>query len=66
MDIRDHPWFKIINVERLLKRRWPAPWVPDIKNGMDASHFESYAHLEAKRNKDPVLKPDEQDLFKDF
>jgi protein kinase A len=66
LDCRDHPWFSIVNVDRLVKRAWPAPWVPNIKSALDASHFESYEDVEKKRNKDPALSKEDQELFKDF
>ena len=66
MDIRDHPWFAIVNVDKLLKRQWPAPWVPKIKNALDASHFDSYEHLEKDHTKPPSLTQDEQDMFANF
>ncbi|CAB9498224.1 MAP kinase-activated protein kinase 2 (Fragment) [Seminavis robusta] len=66
MDIRDHPWFEIIDVDKLLRRKWPAPWVPRIRNALDSSHFDSYEHLEKDSKKDPSLTASEQALFKDF
>jgi CRP-like cAMP-binding protein len=67
MDIRDHSWFAIIDVEKLLKRKIPAPWIPKIKDPLDASHFDSYRHVE---NEPPSnkshLSSHQQELFKDF
>jgi len=65
MDIRDHPWFEIIDVDKLLKREWPTPWVPKIRNALDASHFDSYEHME-KDSKDPKLSEEEHALFANF
>ena len=66
VDIRDHPWFEIISTDKLLKREWPTPWTPKIRNALDASHFDSYEHLEKENKKDPTLTSSEQALFKDF
>mmetsp|Transcript_16615 Transcript_16615/g.24094 ORF Transcript_16615/g.24094 Transcript_16615/m.24094 type:complete len:801 (+) Transcript_16615:84-2486(+) len=67
MDIRDHAWFNVIDVDKLLRKKIPAPWVPRIKDPLDASHFDSYRHVE---NEPPSNKPhltaSQQSLFKDF
>ena len=67
MDIRDHPWIGVIETEKLLLKKIPAPWVPNIKDPLDASHFDSYRHIE---NEPPSNKPHltshQQDLFRDF
>lgn len=67
MDIRDHAWFSMISTEKLLQKQIPAPWVPQIKDPLDASHFDSYKHVENEgpSNK-PALSSGQQDLFKDF
>merc|ERR1712194_534656 len=67
MDIRDHAWFGAISTEKLLKKEIPAVWIPQIKDALDASHFDSYKQLENEvpSNK-PGLSPGQQDLFRDF
>ena len=67
MDVRDHMWFSIIDVDKLLKKEIPPPWIPKIKDPLDATHFDSYRHLEneAPSNK-PQLSPAQQAMFKDF
>jgi len=67
MDVRDHMWFSIIDVDKLLKKQIPPPWIPRIKDPLDATHFDSYRHLENEppSNK-PLLSPAQQQLFKDF
>lgn len=66
-DIRDHKWFHIINTQKLLNRQIPPPWIPRLKDPLDATHFDSYAHLE---NEPPPNYPppskEQQLLFKDF
>jgi len=67
MDVRDHYWFNVIDVDKLLRKKIPAPWVPKIKDALDASHFDSYRHVE---NEPPSNKPNiteqQQQLFEDF
>mmetsp|Transcript_38815 Transcript_38815/g.83622 ORF Transcript_38815/g.83622 Transcript_38815/m.83622 type:complete len:802 (-) Transcript_38815:378-2783(-) len=67
MDIRDHAWFGVITTEKLLRKQIPAPWIPQIKDPLDASHFDSYRHVENEvpSNK-PSLSSGQQDLFRDF
>jgi CRP-like cAMP-binding protein/tRNA A-37 threonylcarbamoyl transferase component Bud32 len=67
MDVRDHMWFSIIDVDKLLRKQIPPPWIPRIKDPLDATHFDSYRHLENEppSNK-PPLTPAQQAQFKDF
>jgi CRP-like cAMP-binding protein len=66
-DIRDHEWFAEIDTDELLKKKIPAPWVPDIKDPLDSSHFDSYKHMEGEKpSNKPALTAKQQDLFKDF
>ena len=67
MDVRDHYWFNVIDVEKLLVKHIPAPWVPKIKDPLDASHFDSYRHMENEppSNK-PHLSATQQAMFTDF
>ncbi len=67
MDIRDHPWFAVIDTERLLTKRIPAPWVPKIRDPLDTSHFDSYRHVENEPAAGKShLSQHQQDLFRDF
>jgi len=67
MDVRDHYWFNVIDVDKLLRKKIPAPWVPRIRDALDASHFDSYRHVE---NEPPSNKPNiteqQQELFAEF
>jgi protein kinase A len=66
-DVRDHMWFNIIDVDRLLRKQIPPPWTPRIKDPLDATHFDSYRHLENEPpSTKPPLSPSQQLLFKDF
>ena len=67
MDVRDHMWFSIIDVDKLLKKQIPPPWIPRIKDPLDATHFDSYRHLENEPPSNrPALSPAQQAMFKDF
>lgn len=67
MDIRDHSWLSFIDVDKLLKKKIPAPWIPQIRDPLDVSNFDSYKHVE---NEQPStrghLSGQQQDLFRDF
>eukprot|EP00559_Dactyliosolen_fragilissimus_P008241 CAMPEP_0184858102 /NCGR_PEP_ID=MMETSP0580-20130426/3209_1 /TAXON_ID=1118495 /ORGANISM="Dactyliosolen fragilissimus" /LENGTH=807 /DNA_ID=CAMNT_0027354045 /DNA_START=336 /DNA_END=2759 /DNA_ORIENTATION=+ len=67
VDIRNHPWFAVIDFDKLLNKQIPTPWVPQIKNSTDASNFDSYKHVENEppSNK-PHLSSHQQELFRDF
>lgn len=67
MDVRDHMWFSIIDVDKLLRKQIPPPWIPRIKDPLDATHFDSYRHLENEPPSNrPPLSAAQQAMFKDF
>jgi protein kinase A len=67
MDIRDHPWFAVIDTEKLLSKKIPAPWVPKIRDPLDTSHFDSYRHVENEPSGGKShLTAHQQELFRDF
>jgi len=67
MDVRDHPWLAPIDADKLLKRTIDAPWVPQLKDKLDASHFDSYRHVENEPpSKKAHLTAHQQELFSDF
>lgn len=67
MDIRDHAWFSVIDTDKLLRKKIPAPWIPQIKDPLDASHFDSYRHVENEApSSKPHLSSHQQELFRDF
>jgi serine/threonine protein kinase len=43
VDVQKHPWFKEMDLVKLLKREIEAPWKPTIKDALDASNFEDYS-----------------------
>ena len=67
MDICDHSWFTVIDIQKLVKRRIPAPWIPKRRNLLDASNYESYRHFENESMAlQPCLTKSHQDLFTEF
>lgn len=67
-DIKEHPFMKDINFGKLGKRLLKAPWVPRLRDPLDASCFESWDHLDDKETTGnyKALSSKEQDIFKDF
>uniref|UniRef100_A0A7S1ZND8 cGMP-dependent protein kinase n=1 Tax=Ditylum brightwellii TaxID=49249 RepID=A0A7S1ZND8_9STRA len=65
-DIKNHPYFEnIFKNNDLVRKKIKAPWLPQIKNALDASNFETY------RNDDhqylgKKLTTSEQSLFEEF
>eukprot|EP00956_Cyclotella_meneghiniana_P037142 scaffold134820_cov57-Cyclotella_meneghiniana.AAC.8 len=45
-DIKDHPFLEEVNFGKLGKRLATAPWVPQLRDPLDASCFESWDHLD--------------------
>eukprot|EP00816_Leptocylindrus_hargravesii_P004137 CAMPEP_0196805352 /NCGR_PEP_ID=MMETSP1362-20130617/5125_1 /TAXON_ID=163516 /ORGANISM="Leptocylindrus danicus, Strain CCMP1856" /LENGTH=795 /DNA_ID=CAMNT_0042178231 /DNA_START=318 /DNA_END=2705 /DNA_ORIENTATION=- len=66
-DVRDHVWFQRLETAKLLEKEIKAPWVPAIKDPLDASHFDSYRHVENEPvQQKPHLSQHQQDLFQGF
>jgi len=67
-DIKDHPFMEDINWGKLGKRMMKAPWVPQLRDPLDASCFESWDHLDDKETTGDYkqLSKKEQDIFVDF
>ncbi|KAL7548944.1 hypothetical protein ACHAWF_012208 [Thalassiosira exigua] len=67
-DIKDHPFMDEINFGKLGKRLMKAPWVPVLRDPLDASCFESWDHLDDKETTGEYkqLSEKEQKIFRDF
>ena len=68
-DVRDHSWFGPINLRsnHLLREEIRPPWVPEIGDTLDSSHFDSYGDLEGEATPSPsLLSSHQKDLFQDF
>mmetsp|Transcript_2053 Transcript_2053/g.4104 ORF Transcript_2053/g.4104 Transcript_2053/m.4104 type:complete len:129 (-) Transcript_2053:194-580(-) len=67
IDVREHGFFQGINSEKLLAKKIQAPWVPSLRDPLDASHFDSYKHIEQEQQtKRAILSSKQQELFVGF
>ena len=46
LDVMSHPWFDPINFKKLRKMEIASPWVPEVKDALDASNFAEYDESE--------------------
>jgi len=66
-DIIGHAFFQDINIDALRKKEVAAPFVPKIRNPLDASNFEDWSHLEDKTTqKFPSLPREKEEIFEKF
>ena len=66
-DIFKQPWFSSLDLKKLRRRELTAPWVPKIKNPLDASNFADVKNVEDKMKHDgPSLTPKQQKIFDSF
>lgn len=66
LDVKEHPWFNALDFEKLNNHEVKAPWVPKIKNPLDASHYEDFSKEEREREPKYQLGPKEQAMFEGF
>ena len=45
-EIKEHPWFKDMDLNNIRRRLVTAPWVPKLKGAFDTSCFEDWSHLQ--------------------
>ncbi len=66
-DLFNDPWFSAIDFAALRRKEVHAPWIPNIKDPLDRSQFDSWNHIRVKNKHDyPQLPAKAQALFKDF
>jgi serine/threonine protein kinase len=66
-EIYAHPWFKGINFGKLRQKEIEAPWIPEVKNTLDVTNFESWDHLEDKtKSNESLISAVQQKIFKSF
>lgn len=65
-DIKDHAWFDEIDFKKLVRKELAGPWVPEMKDPFDASHFDDYRDSERDHGRHHKLSREEQELFRDF
>lgn len=68
LDVKRHPWYRHsgIKFKRVLRKQAIAPWIPDIKNPLDASNFDDMSEFERERDSYPHLSIDQHEVFKGF
>mmetsp|Transcript_41067 Transcript_41067/g.30208 ORF Transcript_41067/g.30208 Transcript_41067/m.30208 type:complete len:82 (+) Transcript_41067:1412-1657(+) len=60
-DVISHPWFKAINIEHLLAKKIPAPYMPKLKSLDDISNFdEKFQQLEVMES---IIEPQKVQLI---
>ncbi|GAX28827.1 cGMP-dependent protein kinase 1 [Fistulifera solaris] len=66
-DILNHEWFGDIDFDMLRGYEIEPPYIPEITDPLDGSHFEDWSHLDDKTKKRfPKLKKEEADIFANF
>lgn len=65
-DVKNHPFFREVNFNKLAKKQIKAPWVPQIDDPLDISNFEQFDDDDEDLKKRKPLTPEEQLVFKSF
>lgn len=66
LDVKEHPWFEKFDFDKLMNYKLKAPWIPSIKNPLDASHFDNFSREEREEDTGHPLSSKEQEIFKAF
>jgi serine/threonine protein kinase len=68
LDIRKHDFFQEngIDAKQLLRRKIPAPWIPQVQDPLDAQEFYDFDMIENDPHPGPALNAQEQALFECF
>ena len=62
--MKNHKWFRGVDWELVFERKIPAPWVPYLRNELDACWFDKIP--DTPRNQNDPITEEEQHLFADF
>jgi len=65
-DIRKHVWYKGVDFNYLIEKKFKAPWVPEFDDPLDCQYFEEWDKLERNHDDDLPLTEKEQKAFKGF
>jgi len=66
-DVFSHQWFEDLDFVKLRNQELEPPFLPTLKDLLDASHFEDWSHLEDKTHKKyPRLTREQAAIFADF
>jgi serine/threonine protein kinase len=62
-EVKNHPFFKGIDFDKVLRKEYKPPFIPKLKDDTDLKYFdENYTHLNVDSEK-PEIKADEEDEF---
>ena len=65
-DIYAHPWFADVDFGALRRKEVKAPWLPEIKDPLDASKFQSWDLEDVTKRSFPEISPKKHKIFNDF
>jgi protein kinase A len=66
LDVKEHPWFKTLDFEKLNAKTLKTPWQPVISNPLDARNFDDFSKVEREKNNFKPLSSKEQKEFASF
>jgi serine/threonine protein kinase len=66
LDVKEHPWFKTLNFEKLNAKTLKTPWKPQLSNPLDARNFDDFSRVEKEKNNFQPLSAKEQKEFSAF
>jgi len=68
LDVKRHPWFEEsgIKYKKILRKKAEAPWIPEVKNPLDASNFDDMSSYERERDSYRPLTKEEHEIFRGF
>ena len=70
-EIKQHPWFKDFDFKKLVSNKLIAPFIPEITDNRDVSHFPDFSNENPTKPErfyidDSVILEQHKDKFKDF
>lgn len=66
-DVLNHEWFDDFDLKAVRRRKIKAPWVPEVSDPLDSSHFDDWSDLEDKStHKFPDIEQKDDTLFESF
>lgn len=66
LDVKEHPWFKTLDFEKLNEKTMQSPWIPKISNPLDARNFDDFSRMEREQDHGRPLSSPEQQQFEGF
>uniref|UniRef100_A0A7S2VFD7 cGMP-dependent protein kinase n=1 Tax=Entomoneis paludosa TaxID=265537 RepID=A0A7S2VFD7_9STRA len=66
-DVLRHKWFTGMDPKKIRTQQLTPPWVPNIKDPLDTTHFEDWSDIEDKtQERYPTLNDNQALIFEDF